>query len=121
LNVLPTDGLVKGAKVKTHIDMNSVCAPSEDIVAREIEGEIIIVPVVSGIGGPEEDLYTLNETAQAIWQRLDGGKTLGAVADSLASEFDTSRTALEADVLGLVRELVDRGILMVRGDISKPA
>lgn len=107
--------------MKTHIDMNSVCAPSEDIVAREIEGEIIIVPVVSGIGGPEEDLYTLNETAQAIWQRLDGGKTLGAVADSLASEFDTSRTALEADVLGLVRELVDRGILMVRGDISKPA
>jgi len=33
---------------KVHLDASY--APSEDIVSREIEGEILIVPLVSGIG-----------------------------------------------------------------------
>ena len=52
--------------------MDAVYAPSEDVVAREIEGELIIVPLVAGIGDMEDELYTLNETGRAIWDRLDG-------------------------------------------------
>jgi len=48
------------------LDLDAVYLPSEDIVAREIEGEIVIIPLVSGIGDMEDELYTLNETARAI-------------------------------------------------------
>jgi hypothetical protein len=31
--------------------------PSDEIVAREIEGELIIVPLTAGIGNLEDELY----------------------------------------------------------------
>ena len=53
----------------SHLDLNAVCMPSQGVVAREIEGEIVIVPISAGIGETEDELYTLNETGQAIWQK----------------------------------------------------
>jgi hypothetical protein len=93
------------------IGVATVCVPSEDVVAREIEGDIIIVPLAAGIGDADDELYTLNETGRAIWRRLDGHRTLGQVAAELADEFDASRTELETDVLGFADEMVRRRIL----------
>ena len=97
------------------VTLDTVCAPSTDVVAREIEGEIIIVPLVAGIGDSDDELYTLNETARAIWQKLDGRRTLGEVTAGLAQEFDTSQAELEADVLGFAAEMARQGILAVAG------
>jgi hypothetical protein len=70
------------------IELTGVFAPSQDIVAREIEGEVIIVPIASGIGDMEDELYTLNETGRAVWKKLDGKADLKTVIASLASEFE---------------------------------
>ena len=67
-----------------------VYVPSDKIVAREIEGELIIVPLSAGIGDMEDDLYTLNETGRAIWDKLDGKRNLESLIDELAAEFETS-------------------------------
>ena len=96
------------------LTLGAVCAPSEDVVAREIEGEIILVPLVAGIGDADEELYTLNETGLAIWQRLDGAATLQQIAASLDEEFDADTAQIEADVLGFAVALVERGILAVQ-------
>ena len=90
-------------------------APSEDVVARELEGEIVIIPLVSDIGDIEDELYTLNETGQAIWRRLDGRRPLRDVAAELAAEFDAPAGDIERDVVGLVRELASRR-MVVRKD-----
>jgi hypothetical protein len=100
--------------MEIQVNMNTVCAPSEDVVAREIEGEIIIVPLVAGIGDADDELYTLNETGQAIWQRLDGQRTLGQVAAALAEEYTAPAGDLEADVLGFAAEMARRGIFAVK-------
>ncbi len=92
--------------------MNRVCVPSNDIVARKVEGEIVIVPLISGIGDLEDELYTLNETGRAIWERLDGKKTLKDIAAELANEFDAPLEEIERDVAGLVDELVARKMLV---------
>jgi hypothetical protein len=94
---------------QTNLDI--VCVPSEDVVAREIEGEIVIVPLVSGIGDAEDELYTLNPTGQAIWQKLDGKRTLKDVAVLLAEEFDAPLAELENDVIGFTAELTKRKML----------
>jgi hypothetical protein len=98
----------------TQLNLNVVCAPSDDIVAREIEGEIVIVPLVAGIGDAEDELYTLNPTGQAIWQKLDGQRTLKDLAALLAGEFNTPLTDIESDVLGFASELTRRRILTVK-------
>lgn len=89
-----------------------VCyVPSEDIVAREIEGEIIIVPLTAGIGDVEDDLFSLNETGRAFWKLLDGKKTLAQIAKTLAEKYDASPATIEKDVFGLAAELLKRRII----------
>jgi len=85
-------------------------APSEAVVAREIEGEIVIVPLTAGIGDLEDELYTLNETGRDVWRLLDG-RTLDAVVDALLAEYDAPREAVDRDVRGLLQELLSRGIV----------
>ncbi len=94
------------------ISRNAVYAVSEDVVAREIEGEIIIVPLVAGIGDLEDELFTLNETGKAIWDKLDGRRSLNDVIRDLAAEYQGEAGGIEGDVLGLVQELVRRRMLV---------
>ena len=94
------------------IKLDAVYAPSEDIVARSIEGELIIVPLVAGIGDLEDELYSLNETGKAIWDKLDGRKTLREVLGELLADFDAPDEEIQRDLLGLVEELVRRRILV---------
>jgi len=96
------------------ITLDRICVPSEDIVARVIEGELIIVPLVSGIGDMDDELYTMNETGGAIWSRLDGKKSLREIAAELGAQFNAAPGVVEQDVLGLIAELVRRKIVVLR-------
>jgi hypothetical protein len=93
---------------------DTVCMPSEDIVAREIEGDIIIVPLVADIGDTDDELYTLNDTGKAIWQKLDCGKSLGQIAAELSEEFSSDAGEIEKDVIGFASEMVSRRILSIK-------
>lgn len=90
--------------------LDKIFVPSEDVVAREIEGEIIIVPLISGIGDLEDDLYTLNNTGHAVWRLLAESKTLRQVVDELSKVYE-GKDILD-DVCGFVSEMVRRGILV---------
>ena len=94
------------------VDVNTCYTPSNDVVAREIEGELIIVPIVSGIGDIEDELFTLNETGRAIWKELDGKRDLKDVVELLSAEFKAPTEEIEKDVVGFVEELLKRGILV---------
>lgn len=96
----------------TEIRMDAVYVPSEDVVAREIEGEMIIVPLVAGMGDMEDELFTLNDTGKAIWRSLDGKTDLRAVLAVLAEEYEAATGEIERDVLGLVEELLKRRMLV---------
>ena len=96
------------------IRLDQVYAPSDDIVAREIEGELIIVPLVAGIGDMEDELFSLNDTGKDVWRRLDGRTTLASVVNVLAAEYSAQPDEIERDVIGLVGELVRRKMLVVK-------
>lgn len=96
--------------MSVEVSLEKIYLPSEDIVAREIEGEVIIVPLVAGIGDMDDELYTLNESGQAIWKLLDGRRNLREVTAELVEEYDGEEIA--QDVLGFVGEMVRRRILV---------
>ena len=93
------------------ISAEDVYGPSDDVVAREIEGEIIIVPLVAGIGDMEDELFTLNDTGKAIWDKLDGQRSLADVVAELTPEFAADDGTIQRDVLALVAALVERKLL----------
>jgi len=93
------------------IDPNTVYVPSKNVVYREIEGEPIIVPITSGIGDLEDDLFSLNETGKAIWAAMDGKKTPADIAESLAAEYEGPADELKTDVTAFLKELLKRNII----------
>ena len=95
--------------------LNMIYEPSDDVVVREIEGELIIVPLVSGIGDMEDDLFSLNETGRAIWDKLDGVKTVGDVITELTGEFDAPKSEIEKDMTGFLTELMRRKMIRTVG------
>lgn len=98
--------------MQKEVGVDRIYVSSEDIVAREIEGELIIVPLVSGIADMEEELFTLNETGREIWRRLDGKRKLEDIVKELSTEYNIPPVQIAKDTVGLVEELVRRGILV---------
>ncbi len=94
-----------------NVENNDICVPSDDIVAREIEGELIIVPLTSGIGDLEDELFTLNNTAKAIWENLNGKKTVEDIISDLLHKYKAEPEKIEQDVKGLLKELLKRKII----------
>jgi hypothetical protein len=94
------------------IRLDEVFAPSQDVVARKIEGETIIIPLVAGIGDREDELYTLNQTGQAIWEKLDGGKSVQDIVDELAAAYEAPVETIREDVTGLIQEMARRKIIV---------
>lgn len=92
-------------------DQTTVFVPSEDIVVREIEGELILVPIAAGVGDAEDAIFTFNDTGREIWQRLDGKRTIQQVIVELQALYDAPAGGIAEDVSGLVSELLRRNML----------
>ena len=93
-------------------NLKKIYIPSQDIVARVVQGEFIIIPITSGIGDAEDEIFSLNENGRAIWHKLDGKKSLKEVAKNLSLEFEGSIEEIEKDVLGLAEELFKRKMII---------
>jgi len=100
--------------VRKKISLDAAYLPSEEIVAREIEGEVIIVPLTSGLADMEDDLYTLNETGKAIWKLLDGRNRAKDIIENLSREYDAGAGDIEEDIIGLLSELLTRKIIVAK-------
>lgn len=94
------------------VRMEMVLIPSDEVVARVIDGALIIVPLTAGMGDLENDLFSLNETGAAIWNLLDGSRTLGEVAAVLREQYEAESGEIERDVSGIAAELLKRGMLV---------
>ncbi|MDD2751750.1 MAG: PqqD family protein [Candidatus Omnitrophica bacterium] len=97
------------------VSLEKIYAPSEDVVARQVQGEFIIIPITSGIGDLEDEIFTLNETGRAIWDRLDGKKNLKTIAKDLSTDFDSQAGDIEKDIMGFTQELIKRKMLVEVG------
>jgi len=93
------------------VDLETVYLPSEDVVAREIEGEILIVPLTPRGLDMEDAIYTLNETGRAVWGLLDGRNTVREVVHRLSAEYDSPEGDIERDVRGMLQEMLARRIV----------
>jgi len=85
---------------------------SLDNVSIPSEGELIILILAAGIRDMEDELFTLNETGNAIWVRLDDKKSLNDVVEELSMEFEAPAGEIEKDVIGLVGELLKRRMIV---------
>lgn len=94
------------------VDLNKCYRVSADVVAREIEGELVIVPLKSGMGDLDAEMYALSTTGIAVWEKLNGSTPLDDVVKLLSAEYSASYDEVKADVVALVEELLGKGLVV---------
>jgi hypothetical protein len=102
--------------MKPKISLNNIYKPSEDVVAREVAGEFIIIPIASGVGDLEDEIFSLNESGKNIWDKLSDKKSLKDVALELSEEFEAPLDKIEKDCAGLIQELLKRKMVVDNGN-----
>jgi pyrroloquinoline quinone biosynthesis protein D len=59
-----------------------------------------------------ERLFMPDEHAIEILKLIDGARSADAIIDALAQKFDAPRPTIAADVLEMLQDLVERGVLL---------
>jgi hypothetical protein len=81
------------------------------IVARQIAGEMLLVPIRQNVGDLES-IYLLNDTALFAWQFFDGSSTLADIREHITLEFEVDELQAGQDLLELVADLKRVGALV---------
>lgn len=81
-----------------------VYARDPSIVARQIAGEMILVPIRQNVGDLES-IYLLNDTALFTWQLLDGSHNLAYIRDRIVQEYTVDDLQAGQDLLELIADL----------------
>ena len=71
---------------------------------QEVAGEVILIHLNTGA------YYSLDEVGTAFWNLLDGQRSIGDCADTIAAEYDAPREMVLADLLELSGELKSEGL-----------
>ncbi len=76
---------------------------SDDVVAREVGGEMVLLDLVSGT------YFGLGAVGSRVWEQLSQGEaSLAQLADLIEAEFDAPREVIEQDLAELIGQLVDK-------------
>lgn len=83
---------------------------SRAVVAREIAGETLIVPVRAKVGDLAS-IYSFNGTGSLIWKLLERPSSVAELAVKIAQEYETEAAQAESDVTEFVGELKAAGLI----------
>ncbi len=92
------------------IKLNTTPELSENIVARKIADELLLVPI-HHTAKNVDSIYTLNETAAFIWECMDGKTAASEIINSVISTFAVTEEEAGADVFGLISDLEKLGFI----------
>ena len=82
------------------------------VICRELSGETVLLNLESGV------YYGLDAVGTRVWQLLMQGCTIAGVRDTMIEEYDVAPDVLNADVMRLIGELRDRGIVTPREPVQ---
>lgn len=82
----------------------------DDIVARPVAGELVLVPVRSNVGDLNA-VYTVSEVGREIWNLLEQPRTVGEIVEAVTREFEVDSSTAEKDVAAFLASLREVGLV----------
>lgn len=80
---------------------------SDDVVAREVGGEMVLLDLASGI------YFGLDPVGSRVWAALsDNAASLDELADVIEAAFDAPRSTIEHDLENLLRQLTEKQLVI---------
>ncbi len=97
--------------MKTPGIWNRVYRKNSAFIAREIAGEIIIIPIRRE-AHQLSAIYNLNnEVAVRIWKLINGKRTLSEIKEKILQEFDVQEQRLNKDLQEFISDLEKVGAI----------
>ncbi len=92
------------------MSLGRVFRQRQEMVTREIAGEVILVPV-SGKLAQLQQIFVLNPVGAYIWGQLDGERDLAAIRQGLVDSFEVATPEAEADLFEYLGALEGAGLV----------
>ncbi len=100
---------------RSSLDLSAIVIPSPEVLVQELDGEAVLLNLES------ERYFGLDDVGTRVWQHLLEHRRLERVCEEMQKEFDVDESRLRADILQLVEELIEAGIVTVEHSVTNDA
>lgn len=83
---------------------------NQDVVARQIEGELIIVPIRRGVGDMNS-LYTLNSVGSVLWEFMAEEHSLPEMVARICDEFEVTAAQANSDIQAFLDSMLEESLI----------
>ncbi len=94
--------------MKPAISIRSTVVTAKDQLSCDLAGEAAILNLAKGV------YYGLDPVGARIWTLIREPRTLTEVRDTIVNEYDVQPSRCEADLLALLQQLAEEGLVEVR-------
>lgn len=94
-------------ETKTMISKDSIIVATKDQASCDLGGEVAI------LGLKDSVYYGLDPVGAFIWNLIQVPRTLSEVRDAIMEEYDVELERCERDLLSLLQQLEDKGLIEV--------
>ncbi len=87
---------------------DSIVVVSPDQVSSDLAGEVVMLNLKNGT------YYGLDEVGAHVWALIQEPRAVAAIRDAILAEYDVEPERCEQDLLALLSDLADNGLIEVR-------
>lgn len=87
------------------MDMSRIPVRSPEALEATVDGDRVLM------SGRDFAYFGLVETAGAVWDRIDGQTSVGALVSALATEYSADESVVSGDVVDFISALDAAGLL----------
>jgi Coenzyme PQQ synthesis protein D (PqqD) len=88
------------------MNLNSNFSVPNSVMARKVGDEVIVLDLTGG------EYFGLPAVGATLWEHIQDNQPLSHAVAKILDEYDIDRSTVESDVLRLVGELCQRGLLV---------
>lgn len=85
---------------------------NREVVSRQIEGELIIVPIRHGVGDLNS-LYTLNQVGLVLWDFMQAEHTVPEMMYRVCEEFEVTPAQAQNDICEFLDSLLEEKLIQL--------
>jgi hypothetical protein len=107
---IQTPGLHMKSQSRAVLEPSTTVTPSPEVLVQELDGEAVILNLDS------ERYFGLDDVGTRIWTHLLEHRRVDRVCEEMQKEYDVEESRLRADIVQLVEDLIDAGIVSIEAN-----
>lgn len=93
--------------MSANINADTIIIKSEDMLDTAIDDVAVLLSINTG------KYVELNKFGLAIWELLDGKRSISMVAENLTQKYDVKQAECETDVIEFATNLIDDNLVHI--------